>query len=250
MTETKRCGGYRGHWECIDEYPDHMVPVDQFNRDGNKKKGSCRSCHTYGSKINNTQKPHHPTTGQWKMNWKSDYAQSIGGARGTPEWQSYLDKAEAAWPKDATVVDIRPKLKSEFGQSTPMTKRETVKVEGEAVPEGWVYVVRNPDVPLMLGGIMQLKIGKTFRHGIPSIMSSARRFGRAKLMGKFWFEEAYKAEQAVHRSLKEYNLRSQGHTDCGKELFTCTFEEAKRVIENVQTNFQSENDRPSIAVGE
>ncbi len=239
MTETKRCGGYKGHWECADEYPDHMVPIDKFNRDGNKRRSCCRSCHTYGSKINNAQKPHHPTTGQWKMNWKSGYAQSIGGTRGTPEWQSYLDKAEEAWLKDVTVVDIRPKLKSEFGQSTPMTKRETTKVDGETVPEGWVYVVRNPDVP------WALKIGKTFPNGIPDIMSSARRFGRSELVDKFWFEEAYKAEQSIHALLKRCNLRTLGHTDCGTELFKCTIEEAMDAI----TKVRSENDRPSVAVG-
>ena len=248
MTETKRCSGYKGHWECGEDYPDHILPITEFGLDVCSKhqlQGKCKACCRISVAFFT-----HPHTGELKRNWKRNKAKKLGGVPDTLEWKSYLNKAEELWFNDATVVDIQPKLKSEFGQSTPMTKRETVKVEGEAVPEGWVYVVRNPDVPLMLGGIMQLKIGKTFRHGIPSIMSSARRFGRAKLMGKFWFEEAYKAEQAVHRSLKEYNLRSRGHTDCGRELFTCTFEEAKRVIENVQTNFQSENDRPSIAVGE
>jgi len=140
---------------------------------------------------------------------------------------------------DSNVVDIQPKLKSEFGQSTPMTKRETVKVEGETVLEGWVYVVCNPDVP------WTLKIGKTFPDGISDIMSSARRFGRAELVGKFWFEEAYKAEQEVHALLNYCNLRTLGYTDCGTELFKCTTEEAINAI----TRVQSENDRPSIAMG-
>jgi hypothetical protein len=140
---------------------------------------------------------------------------------------------------DRNVVEIKPKLKSEFGQSTPMTKRETVKVEGEAVPEGWVYVVRNPDVPSVI------KIGKTFPNGIRDIMSSARRFGRSELVDKFWFEEAYKAEQSIHTLLNHFNLRTLGRTDCGTELFKCTIEEAMDAI----TKVQSENDRPSVAVG-
>ena len=242
MTETKRCSGHKGHWECADEYPDHMVPVSGFNKE---KKGTygltgrCRKCDTYSANIRNKSKPHHPETGEWKMDWKFRIAKSLGGARGTPEWQSYLNKAEEAWLKDATVVDIRPKLKSEFGQSTPMTKRETVKVEGQAVPDGWVYVVRNPDAPWVL------KIGKTFPNGIPDIMSSARRFGRSELVDKFWFEEAYKAEQSIHTLLNSCNLRTLGYKDCGKELFKCTIEEAMDAI----TKVQSENDRPSVAVG-
>jgi hypothetical protein len=141
---------------------------------------------------------------------------------------------------DRNVVEIKPKLKSEFGQSTPMTKREISNVVGEAVSEGWVYVVRNPDIPSII------KIGKTFPNGIPDIMSSARRFGRSELVDKFWFGEAYKAEQSIHTLLNHFNLRTLGHTDCGTELFKCTIEEAIDAI----TKVQSENDRPSIAVGE
>ena len=114
--------------------------------------------------------------------------------------------------------------RSEFGQSKPMTKRMSTEVEGEKVPEGWVYVVRNPDVPHIL------KIGKTFPDGIASIMSDARRFGRAELLHKCWFWKAYKSEQSIHRVLKKYNLRSLGYTDCGKELFECSIDIAMSAI--------------------
>ena len=227
------------------------MPVENFNKHSRQSDGlahNCRKCHTYSANLNNLTKPRHPVTGQWKMNWKSDCAQSLGGTRGTPEWQSYLDKAEAAWPKDTTVVDIRPeidwdtlKLKSEFGQSTPMTKRETTKVEGEAVPQGWVYILQNPACTKP----SSLKIGKTFPDGLPDIISSARRFGRAELVDMHWFEEAYKAEQKVHALLNYCNLRTLGYTDCGRELFKCTIQEAVNAI----TKVQSENDRPSVAVG-
>ena len=29
---TKRCHGYKGHWEC--KRPDNMVPVSEFSDDG------------------------------------------------------------------------------------------------------------------------------------------------------------------------------------------------------------------------
>jgi len=130
------------------------------------------------------------------------------------------------------VVGTTPRHKSEFGQSTPMTKRETTVVEGEQVPEGWVYVVYNPDVPSVL------KIGKTFPDGIPSIMSSARRFGRAELADKFWFDEAYKAEQAIHTVLSDCNLRALGYSDCGVELFKCNLDDVKGAIEIEANNIK------------
>ena len=174
----------------------------------------------------NTSRPRHPVTGVAKMNWKRETAKTIGGTPNEPEWQSYLDEAESQWNTEIKnhLLDTAPaqeviafieSTKSEFGQSKPMTKRTITKVEGERVPEGWVYIVRNPDVPHIL------KVGKTFPDGIGDIMSSARRFGRAELVAKYEFKEAYKAEQSIHKRLAKHNLRALGYTDCGKELFQC-----------------------------
>ena len=243
--EVKRCSGYKGHWECENDYPDHQVPVDNFGVDACSKDGfqnKCRKCKNYYW----TQRPKHPTTGQVKVHWKTKIAKGSGGVQGTPEWQSYLDRAEEQWSKEVTewkindkVVDITPRFKSEYGPSKPMTKRGSKVVEGEKIPEGWVYIVQNPDVPWVL------KIGKTFPDGIRDIMSSARRFGRSEMVYKFQFAEALKAEQAVHAILHYCNLRTLGYDDCGMELFKCTLEEAIDAINKVY----SENDRPSLAVG-
>jgi len=236
VTETKRCRGriYRAlgqerQWACADEYPDHMVPIEQFGPDKSSFDNDglhhkCKSCGKSGD--------------EWR-NARISAAEKLVGSQKAFRSMTKAERNEIFAQLDGNVVDIKPRLKSEFGQSTPMTKRETVRVGGETVPEGWVYVVRNPDVP------WALKIGKTFPNGIPDIMSSARRFGRSELVDKFWFEEAYKAEQSIHALLKHCNLRTLGHTDCGTELFKCTIEEAMDAIAKVQ----SENDRPSVAVG-
>ena len=225
MTETKRCSGYKGEWAC--DYPDHMVPVGEFGASVGKGDGlqnQCLQCMNYRGKY---------------YNERISAAEKLVGSQKEFRSMTKAGRDEIYVKLDSNVVDIQPKLKSEFGQSTPMTKRETIKVDGETVPEGWVYVVRNPDVPHVI------KIGKTFPNGIRHIMTSARRFGRSELVDKFWFEEAYKAEQSIHTLLNQFNLRTLGRTDCGTELFKCTIEEAIDAI----TKVQSENDRPSIAVG-
>jgi len=194
----KRCSGYKGHWECIDDYPDHMVPREKFNKrphhDG--LQAACKKCHRYGA-----------TAVRLKNNNK--------------------------------IVDITPRFKSEYGPSKPMTKRESTVVDGERIPQGWVYIVMNPDVPWIL------KIGKTYPDGISQIITSARRFGRAELVDKFWFEDALQAEKDVHAMLSEYNLRNLDYQDCGMELFKCTYKEAKDAI----TKIQSRYDKPSSAMG-
>ena len=223
MSTLKRCIGCKGIWAC--DEPDHMLSLDKFHDEKSSKDGKqpmCKKCHAEYDAIRWTKRPKHPVTGEVKKNWKHRIAQSLGGKPNTVEWQSYLDKAEVEWYEDikAHLLNTAPAKKvlefmSEFGQSKPMTKRIISKIEGEQVPEGWVYIVRNPDVPDIL------KVGKTFPDGIPDIMSSARRFGRAELIAKYEFKEAYKAEQSIHKRLAKYNLRALGYTDCGKELFKC-----------------------------
>ena len=242
--EVKRCSGYKGSHVC--DYLDNMAPVSEFHRDSDGYQDMCKVCKKFADDARFLRRPRHPVTGQVKNIWKHTKAVELGGVQNTPKWQSLLDKAEEEWGKEVTywkindkVVDITPRFKSEFGPSKPMTKRESRVVEGEKVPEGWVYIVQNPDVPWVL------KIGKTFPDGIREIMSGARRFGRSEMIYKFQFAEALKAEQAVHAILHYCNLRTLGYNDCGMELFKCTLEEAIDAINKVQ----SENDRPSLAMG-
>lgn len=202
----KRCSGYKGHWECADDYPDHMVPREEFNKRSHHDglQAVCKKCHRYGAAAVKRQADH---SKKLKINEK--------------------------------VVDITPRFKSEYGPSNPMTKRESIVVEGERIPQGWVYIVMNPDIPWIL------KVGKTYPDGISQIITSARRFGRAELVDKFWFEDALQAEKDVHSILSKYNLRNLDYQDCGMELFKCTYQEAKDAITKVQSRY----DRPSIAVG-
>ena len=137
-------------------------------------------------------------------------------------------------PAEEVLPFIRSR-KSEFGQSKPMTKRETVHVEGEKVDEGWVYVFKcytslenHPWVRSVY------KIGKTYPDGIGGRMSTARGFARVDFIDKFWFEEAEVSEKEVHTILEPFNLRTLGYTNCGKEMFMCSLEQAVSAINEVE----------------
>ena len=227
MMNTKRCCGYKKHWECENEYPDHMVPVEEFGPDSSSSNGtrsSCRRCKRYFDSIRNPKR---------KLWYNLAGGQKKYSALSKEERYKLRERVHNSERRiNGNAVDVTPRFKAEFGQSTPMTKRETTVVEGEQVPEGWVYVVYNPDVPSVL------KIGKTFPDGIPSIMSSARRFGRAELADKFWFDEAYKAEQAIHTVLSDCNLRALGYSDCGVELFKCNLNDVRGAIEIEANNIK------------
>tara|TARA_R110002012_G_C11513714_1_gene598699 strand:+ start:98 stop:826 length:729 start_codon:yes stop_codon:yes gene_type:complete len=221
---VKRCSGWNGHWACGEDYPDHIAPVSKFGPDTQASDGLQRKCKKCNS-FRNSLRPRHPDTGEFKMQWIANRAKEYYGGmpkdrKNDAQWKECNEKAKLDgqsihWVINNKVVDITPRFKSEYGQSKPMTKRETIHVEGEVVPQGWVYVIRNTETPWLF------KIGKTYPDGIQSRLSEARRWGCFKLEEKYWFEDALKAEKEVHALLSEFNMRNLGFEDCGTELFKC-----------------------------
>ena len=115
----------------------------------------------------------------------------------------------------------------------PMRKRVGGTMEGEVVPQGWVYMIANPEIPHLL------KIGRTYPDGIDSRLSEAQRWGRAILEGKFWFDDANEAEKRIHAMLYKWNLRTMGYTDCGKELFHVSTSMVEKVVEEYNKELES-----------
>lgn len=151
------------------------------------------------------------------------------------EWLKLRDVDRRTWlalarelleKEDPSVAsNVVPLIRHDEPAGKPMRTREGGTLQGEVVPEGWVYVVQNPDVPHIL------KIGKTYPDGIRSIMQSARRFGRAHLLERYYFDEALEAERVIHEALSEWNMRNLGYDDCGKELFKVRFSIVQTVIQ-------------------
>ena len=196
---VKRCSGYKGYWVCGEDYPDHMVPREEFNKRSHHDglQAVCKKCHRYGA-------------------------------------------AAVRLKNNNKVVDITPRFKSEYGSPKPMTKRETVHVEGEKIPQGWVYVMRNTETPWLF------KVGKTYPDGIQQRLREARTWGCFDLEEKYWFDDALTAEKEIHALLREHNMRNLGYKNCGTELFKCF--NIGTIIDAIN-KIQSGNDRPSIAVG-
>lgn len=224
MSTLKKCGGHKGHHECANDYPDHMVPPIEFGVDNSTKDGlrnNCRRCHNYGNTFSNAKHPRHPLTGQRKVNWKSDYAQSLGSRRGDPEWQSYLDKAEVAWDQEVkshllntasaeevlAYIEKRtfPKLrdkKPKFndGKYKSPLARAVAKSKVKQSPgfaregPGFVYVYEDE---MKMPGV--LKIGSTqYSNGR---LTSANTWGAFTCLYEKEFERRYEAEAIVHEML-------------------------------------------------
>ena len=235
--ETKRCSGYKGVWKCEDDYPDHKVPVENFGQDGDGLQPKCRKCAKYHNGI-------HSPVNTPRTNAISKIAYQIAG--GTGEFYKLdksdrkmiramaADRYEKETPTLTLVKNNPPKPAAK-----PMRKRVGGTMEGEVVPQGWVYMIGNPEIPHLL------KIGRTYPDGIDSRLSEAQRWGRAELVGKFWFDDANEAEKRIHAMLYKWNLRTMGYTDCGKELFHVS----TSMVENVVKEYNKELESSENAVG-
>jgi len=237
MGNTKRCGGYKKHWECGEEYPDHQVPVENFGIKGDSLQGICRECMNYrNNKKANPRRPRHPDTNQLKVHWQTARAKEYyGGMPKDPKtdkrWKecramATKDSESIAWvtPNDnqpSNIVSIKRPPKG-----APMRKRVgDSTLEGDTVPEGWVYAIQNQLAPSVL------KIGRTYPDGVEGRLAEARRWGEAKLMAQVWFDEVNDAETQIHVILDRYNMRTLGHTDVGKELFKCSLKDFYRAVQ-------------------
>ena len=142
-------------------------------------------------------------------------------------------EGETGW-----INKILPFIRRGSTKSKPMTTRETVKVDGRKEPQGWVYAICNPDHTFVL------KVGKTYTDGIEDRLSEARRWGRAKLVGKWYFLDALQAETLIHQKLYKYNLRVLGFEDVGKELFKCFLYDVEQAVEETLKELE-----PSVSEG-
>ena len=148
---TKRCCGYKKHWECIDEYPNHIVPMSEFHLSSSKGiQGMCKKCFSYADKVRWQKRPKHAVTREVKKNWKHRIALSYGGVHGTPEWQSYLDKAEKQWEKEIlqdVIYNIAPPFNlARTKRKLPKVDRpKSIRITTKKVVDsrGYVYVFKD-----------------------------------------------------------------------------------------------------------
>ena len=143
---TKRCSGHKKHWECIDEYPNHIVPVSEFHlSSSNGIQGMCKKCFSYSDKIRWKRRPKHPVTGEVKKNWKHRIALSYGGFHGAPFWQSYLDQAEDQWQKEVSrilALDLSPNQRRTKRTLPKVDRRKSIMVTTKKVVDsrGYIYI--------------------------------------------------------------------------------------------------------------
>jgi len=216
---TKRCHGYKNHWNCEDEYPDHMVPVSEFSDDGKSSdslQGMCKKCFSYADKIRWHKRPKHPVTREVKKNWKHRIAILNGGVHGTPKWQSYLDAAEEYWQEEILGIFTHDsssdwRITRHFGRTRrtlpKIDRPKSIRITTKKVvdPRGYVYVFIDH---MKYNGCGLYKIGASY--------DPQERLRQARTWGDF--ESIYESEEVadcaklekeVHQSLRMYQVAGE-----------------------------------------
>ena len=248
----KKCGGYKGHHACAEEYPDHMVPVERFGLQRSsidEKQGMCRDCMSYRKAIWHTQTPRHPITGEQKWIWKKRISEKLGGVQNTPEWKDYLDRTEVMWQEDClrlkavSLVPPRPSNIAPF--SYPPEHEKRLRRDGRTTEsaiiarkanrdDGFDYVMEHPAWP----GIR--KIGWTYDP--PSRLSDFNVCCPYKSFSfpyiSVYLENARLAESIVQNALKEYHVTGEWYR-VSREL----------AIKTIEDYVESLNDREEQEMG-
>jgi len=199
VTETKRCGGYKGEWACEEDYPDHILPVDRFSIHKNGYQGMCKAC----SKI--WQVP-------WNLHQNAIIREAHIGAGITQTEFRSLPLTERRVLLERVTLNNSPikHSKAELPKIQKDPKTKSISVPRETYPkEGYVYIFQDMMKP---NGVY--KIGST--DDVGGRLSNARTWGEFQCVRWFYSDDCKLLEKNAHTALSEFKIKKDG---MGDELF-------------------------------
>ena len=223
MVELKRCSGYKGHWKCSDEYPDHMVPTSRFGPHASQSDGfqdKCRRCRRYRNALTN------PTDNPLRTI-------SYRLAGGFKEYYSLPKKDKSFFRSEARKIlqlktslptlkfkSKKPKFNQGLYKSSLTTPRDSTKeVEPKEGP-GFVYIFIDE---MKMPGLR--KIGAT--EVVDNRLQASNTWGAFTCLYRKEFKRRYEAETKIFELLDDYRVYSD------KEWFKINTDLAIKTIEGM-----------------
>ena len=213
MTETKRCGGYKGKWSC--DYPDHMVPVEEFgfqSKSTDGLQGMCRKC------LNELHMTHY--------NALIYEAHASAGITQTELRDLPVEERKVLIRTARSTLNHTPEkhTKTELPKIQKDPKTKSISVPRETYPkEGYVYIFQDMMKPY---GVY--KIGST--DDVGGRLSNARTWGEFQCVRWFYSDDCKALEKKTHNELSKFKIKKDG---MGDEWFQIAEDEAIHKIQEL-----------------
>ena len=195
MTETKRCSGYKGEWAC--DYPDHMVPVEEFrvyNGSSDGMQPKCNKCQKLFMSIYNAL--------ILEAHTSSGITQTELRLLPVEERGALMERARGTL-NSLPIKHSKPELPKI--QKDP--KAKSISVPRETYPrEGYVYIFQDRMKP---NGVY--KIGST--DDVGGRLSNARTWGEFQCVRWFYSDDCKLLEKSAHNALSEFKIKKDGMGD-------------------------------------
>ena len=246
MSTLKRCTGYKGHWECGKDYPDHMVPIEKFGRNSSKSDGLqtyCRLCvkhrnSSHNPKINHIENAISRVAFKMAGNVKAFYKlpkkrrlELRSKARQDFDAKAWLN---IVFPKPSNIAPFNyPPEHEKRLRRDGRTTASAIIARQASRDDGFLYIMEHPAWP-------ERKIGWTYNP--PSRLSGFNVCCPHKAFTfpyiSVYLTDAKLAESIVQEALEEYHVSGEWYR-VSREL----------AIKTIEDYVESLNDREEQAVG-
>tara|TARA_R100001143_G_scaffold1750_2_gene4414 strand:- start:61 stop:789 length:729 start_codon:yes stop_codon:yes gene_type:complete len=214
---TKKCRGYNGHHACAEDYPDHILPIENFTKYHHRSvdiAGRCKVCVHYQNQIVGLNKQFNPRT-------NAISAIAYGYVGGSAKFYNLSKKERSHYRHIATLeywnpdhIGLHFRLANEpFRQKRklpkvdkPKGKRVTIfKPDGK---EGYVYVFRDNMKPSNY-----YKVGASYNP--QERLEQANTWGDFECLYPHMSDEedivsdCLSLEKEVHEALSQYKVKGE-----------------------------------------
>ena len=221
---TKRCSGHKKEWACIEDYPDHQVPIENFSGNPTSYDGRCsrcKSCDALQKKVEGFNTKLNP-----KSNAISKIAYDYVGSSSMfyklpkNERSYYRKMATMEWSKGWNIPELNRTHRKLSKVQRPKGKRVTIFKPDD--PRGFVYIFKD-HMKSVNGWLYYYKVGASH--------NPQERLNQANTWGDFesvWESEMVNdcssLEKEVHQALSEYRVKGEWF-QCDKTFIINKIEE-------------------------
>ena len=205
---TKKCCGVNGHHACAEDYPDHILPIENFTEYYSlSTTGRCEVCVHYQNQTVGLNRKHNP-----KSNTISKIAY---GYAGSPAKFYDLSKRERLYHRRHATFEYNNlvngvPLEKSLGRKLPKVHRpkgRRVTIFKPDDPRGFVYVFRDK---------MKRSDGWLYYYKVGASHDPQERLNQANTWGDFesvyeskMVDDCVSLEKKVHQALSKYRWKGE-----------------------------------------